>query len=155
MPTARRTAVVTLVAAATLAAATTVVVVTAPPPVTPVAMPPDDAPPEQVVDAYTRALAGHDCATAGALRTPGDEPTWCADLAALTDVHVGEPTVEDPRYSGHSPDQEVTYVPVTFDLDTRPFHGDGSMPEGATTWGYLLVRDADGDPWRIVDEGVG
>ncbi|MBD5787486.1 hypothetical protein IF650_15040 [Cellulosimicrobium terreum] len=155
MPKTRRVAVATAAATAALALTATVVVLVRPLPVTPVALPPDDAAPEQVVDAYTRALAGHDCATASALRTPAGSSTWCADVAALTEVQVGAGTVEDPAWSGHTPDQTVVNVPVTFDVEWRAFRADGSMDEGPTTWGYLLVRDTTTDPWRIVDEGVG
>jgi hypothetical protein len=46
-------------------------------------------------------------------------------------------------------------VTVQFDLDWRWLRSDGSMPEGRTTWGYLLVRDSDDAPWRIFDQGAG
>jgi hypothetical protein len=36
-------------------------------------------------------------------------------------------------------------VAVRFDLTG----GDGSMPEGATSWGYILARQESSDPWSI------
>jgi hypothetical protein len=41
-------------------------------------------------------------------------------------------------------------VAVRFDLTG----GDGSMPEGATSWGYILARQESSDPWSIVDNGI-
>ena len=62
--------------------------------------------------------------------------------------------MERPKWSGHSPSERVANVPVTFDLNWRPFHSDGSMDEGATAWGYLLVRESARAPWRIFDQGT-
>jgi len=123
-----------------------------------VALPPRDAGPERVVTAYLDALNAHDCDTAEALMTADAEDSaksWCEDVASLKDVDVHDHFTEHPNLSGHSAPEEVANVPVTFDLSWRPFHNDGSMDQGATTWGYLLVRDSAGSPWRIFDQGVG
>ena len=123
-----------------------------------VAAPPRDATPEQVVTAYLDALNAHDCDTAAALMiasAEGSARLWCEDVASLKDVDVRDHFMELPEYSGHSAPDEVANVPVNFDLTWRPFHNDGSMDEGATTWGYLLVRDSPDAPWRIFDQGVG
>ena len=123
-----------------------------------ISLPPPDASPEQVVTVYLDALNAHDCDTAEALMTAGAEGSaraWCDDVASLTDVDVEGHVLERPEYSGHSDPEEVVYVPVTFDLTWRPLHDDGSLAEGPTTWGYLLVRDADGSPWRIFGQGRG
>lgn len=123
-----------------------------------VAVPAPDATPEQVVTAYLDALNAHDCDAAQAVTTGGardSAKSWCQDVTGLTDVDVRDHFAERPRWSGHSPSAEVANVPVTFDLDWRPFHSDGSMDEGATTWGYLLVRQSAGSPWRIFDQGTG
>ena len=58
-------------------------------------------------------------------------------------------------HTGHSVDDEVANVPVTFTLDWRLFHGDGSLEEGPTTWGYLLERTSAREPWRIFEQGTG
>ena len=122
-----------------------------------VAVPPRDATPEQVVTAYLDALNAHDCDTAAALTVAGAEggARWCRDVASLKNVDVRDHFMEVPEYSGHSAPDEVAHVPVSFDVDWRPFHNDGSMGEGATTWGYLLVRGSVDAPWRIFDQGVG
>jgi hypothetical protein len=123
-----------------------------------VAVPVPNATPEQVVTAYLDALNTHDCATAQAVMTEGAKDSaksWCQDVASLTDVDVRDHVDEHPRWSGHSPPEEVTNVPVTFNLNWRPFHIDGSMDEGSTTWGYLLVREPADSPWRIFDQGTG
>lgn len=152
---------IALVVATVLAVAVVVVVarVELPPRQTRgVAVPPSDATPEQVVAAYLDALDAHDCDTAEALMTDeakGSAESWCADVAGLQHVEVSHHFLERPRYSGHSAPQEVANVPVTFDLSWRPFHDDGSMEQGPTIWGYLLVRDSPDSPWRIFDQGTG
>lgn len=123
-----------------------------------VAMPAAGATPEQVVKAYTEALDAHDCEAALALTTDDKKDSaksWCEAVASLTDVEIGEHSVERPEWSGHSPGDQVAHVPVHLNLDWRPFHNDGSMDEGATTWGYLLMRSSPDGPWRIFDQGVG
>lgn len=42
----------------------------------------------------------------------------------------------------------ATTVPVESNVTWGLFHGDPSMG-GPTTWGYRLVRDSVGGPWRI------
>lgn len=118
-----------------------------------VAVPPPDATPEQVVTAYVGALNAHDCDTAEAVMAEGAKDSgrsWCDDVARLTHVDVHDHFTESE--SDHA---VVVNVPVTFDLTWRPFHDDGSMDEGATTWGYRLVRDSEHSPWRIFDQGTG
>jgi hypothetical protein len=123
-----------------------------------VAVPRNDANPEEVVSAYVAALNAHDCDTAKALTTDGaeDEATsWCGEIASLTHVDIHGHFAEDPEDSGHSGPEEVANVPVSFNLNWRLFHNDGSMEEGATTWGYLLVRDSADSPWHIFSQGLG
>jgi hypothetical protein len=123
-----------------------------------VGVPPSDASPEQVVTAYLDALNAHDCDTAQALMTADAEDSaksWCEDVASLTNVDVHDHFTERPEDSGHTAPDEVANVPVGFDLNWRLFHSDGSMEEGATAWGYLLVRSTPDSPWRIFDEGTG
>lgn len=123
-----------------------------------IAVPANNASPEQVVTAYLDALNAHDCDTAEAVMTSDAQDSaksWCEDVASLTDVDVRNHLTEHPKYSGHSAPDEVANVPVTFDLNWRPFHNDGSMEEGSTTWGYLLLRDSPSSPWRIFDQGTG
>ena len=120
-----------------------------------VAVPPDGASPEEVVRAYLDALDAHDCDTAERLMTPNSSAeSWCEDLAGLADVQLRDVIPEKPRWSGHRDDQQVMQVVVRFDLDWPWLHGDGSMPEGLTTWGYLLVRDSEAESWTIFDQGV-
>lgn len=120
-----------------------------------VAVPPDAAGPRAVVAAYIDALNAHDCDTVRRLVEDRTEAQrWCDDVFRLRHVKVADPFSEDPAWSGRQ-GQQVMNVGVTFDLDWRLFHDDGSMPEGRTTWSYLLVRDAVGKPWRIGDQGDG
>lgn len=123
-----------------------------------VAVPADDATPEQVVRAYVAALNAHDCETAEAVSAEEFDETaasWCHRVSALGSLEVGEPSSERPEWSGLPADRKVMGVPVTFDLDWRPWRGDGSMPEEETTWGFRLVRSSDTEPWRIFSQGVG
>lgn len=121
-------------------------------------MPADDASPEQVTGAFIDALNAHDCDTAQSLSTPSesaDAQRWCERVGSMGSVNLGIPSEEDPSWSGHDMSVEVVYVPVSFDLDWRPFRGDGSMPEGATDWGYQLARETPTSPWRIFGQGIG
>ncbi len=121
-------------------------------------MPGDNATPEQVVGAYLSALDAHDCETATALRTEGSRDTaatWCSNVARMADHRVVSSYAESPEYSGHTTPAEVVNVRVTFDLGWRMFHDDGSMEEGHTDWGYLVVRGSPTSPWRIFGEGNG
>lgn len=100
-----------------------------------VAVPANDTTPEQVVTAYLDALNAHDCDTAEAVMTSDAQDSatmWCSKVASLTDVDVRDHFTERPEDSGHSAPEEVVNVPVTFDLDWRLFHNDGSMDEGTT-----------------------
>lgn len=123
-----------------------------------VAVPAVEATPEQVVGAYLDALNAHDCETAEALAIDGAQDSakaWCEDIGSLTAVEVADATMDRPEDSGHSATEVVARVPVAFNLTWRPLHGDVSMAEGPTTWGYLLIRDSSDSAWRIVDQGVG
>lgn len=121
-----------------------------------VAEPGHGATPEQVVAAYLEALNAHDCDTAAALTTGQDVArAWCGDVAELGDVEIGDHAVESPAWSGRPAGTEVVRVPVSFELDWRLLHSDGSMDEGPTDWGFLLTRAAPDAPWRIFDQGVG
>ena len=123
-----------------------------------VSAPGSDATPQQVETAYLDALNSHDCDTAEAMTTEDAKESaksWCEDVAKLTDVGVQDHLTERPKDSGHSYPAEVANVPVAFNLTWRHFHNDGSMDEGTTTWGYLLVRHSADSPWRIFDQGTG
>jgi hypothetical protein len=126
---------------------------------TDVTVPAQQATPEEVVTAYLAALNAHDCNAAVSMTTTENSKdstrSWCRDVASLAGVAVGKHFVERPAWSGHSGSVEVANVPVEFNLKWRPLHSDGSMDEGATTWGYLLARTSADAPWRIVDQGTG
>ncbi len=112
-------------------------------PVREVPVPADGAPAEEVVMAYLEAMEAHDCATVAELVTPGSR--WLGDGCKNADGHdevrVAAVFREQPHWSGHDRGQQVMNVSVRF--------------EQTKVWGYLLVRDAPGHPWRIFDEGVG
>lgn len=116
-----------------------------------VRVPGSDASPQRVVEAYLRALDAHDCATAEALSASGFEPEakgWCEDVSNLSNIEV-----DAPAPGG---DDIETDVPVSFDLDWRPFHDDGSMPRHVRTWDFWMTRvDGPGRAWRIFDQGTG
>jgi hypothetical protein len=122
-----------------------------------VAGPSADATPEVVVATYVEALDAGDCAAAVALTLPEHAPaarSWCRHVQSLSNAEVHTHLIEDdPTTSGRKADEQVVYVPVSFDLNWRPLHSDGSMSEGPTSWGYLLVKGSEG-AWRIYDEGV-
>jgi hypothetical protein len=108
-----------------------------------VAVPPDGAGPKLVVRAYVDALDARDCQTAATLVTPDlrDETlSSCEDGWDHENVTIHGANRENPRSSGHEPNQQVAHVMVKF---------------GDDWWGYLLVRDSRRELWRILDEGVG
>ncbi|MFF4776798.1 DUF4829 domain-containing protein [Microtetraspora fusca] len=115
--------------------------------------------PQRVVAAYIDAINAHDREAGRRLSTQrfAEQEEKVVDSlfddAKLSDVEIEAPQPE-PGYQ--SPDgkryREAVNVPVSFTL----WHGDeSSMPNGPTTWGYILVRASAGQPWRINDAGVG
>ncbi|WP_299037931.1 hypothetical protein [uncultured Pseudokineococcus sp.] len=116
--------------------------------------------PEAVVATYLAAAQVGDDDTAGSLSTTehAEAGTGLAAGAAPTITELAlEPAEERPTdddvetgaslADGHD---EATSVRTTFELSG----GDDSVPDGPTTWSFLLVRDGDG-PWLIADEGSG
>lgn len=105
--------------------------------------------PEDVVRSYLGALQDDDAAAAEALVTGSESGgPWISDPPRIEDVVVSEATPESTVGTAGEGHDEAVFVPVTFDL-----HGaDETMPDGPTTWGYVLVRDGDG-PWRIAGQG--
>jgi hypothetical protein len=114
--------------------------------------------PEQVVYAFIRAVNANDTSTAeglitGTKRNPwmggGDDPTLrsgvCVsnlriDAATWLSIGPGSPATGYP---------EAVDVPAQFTVEqTSP----GAIPNGYTSWNFLLVWHADA-PWMIIDEG--
>lgn len=109
-------------------------------------MPAADAEP-----AYLDALEIQDCATARALYQQRRDPVapWCGDIEVF-DSTVGD--VQDGGCCGTGADYgDSACVPV--DVVTRG--GAPELPDGDNPWGYVLVREAGGQRWRIADEGLG
>lgn len=114
--------------------------------------------PEAVVATYLAAAQAGDDDTARALSTPehAEAGTGLAASATPTITELAlEPAEErstdeddDTGASLAGDHDEATSVRTTFELSG----GDDSMPDGPTTWSFLLVRDGDG-PWLIADEG--
>jgi len=110
--------------------------------------------PEQVVTAYIAALQEHDADAVHALVGPPGEQmadAWLADTPTIGSVTVSPAVPDSTTGSAAEGYRTAVYVPVQFSLHG----GDGTMQQGANGWGYLLARNADTDPWRIVDNGVG
>ncbi|MFC4062369.1 DUF4829 domain-containing protein [Planomonospora corallina] len=116
------------------------------------------ASPQEVVRAYVAAINAHDMTAGQELSTPyfAERKEGVVDSlfedAKLSDVVIHAP---DPISGYESPDgkryREAVYVSVSFTL----WHSDeGSMPNGSTVWGYMLVRDDPGRPWRINGDGI-
>ena len=122
-----------------------------------VPVPPADAEPHTVVRAYLDALDAHDLDTAGALLTPEyrrqvgrTSGNWFANLRSVRQVRLAP--AEDARsgYGVGSRYRHAVRVPATLDL--RLFF-DQPAGDGPMTWGFVLVKNQPGDPWRIADEG--
>jgi len=154
----RRTVLLAVSVLALVAAGLTAYALVPPRQTAEVAVPADRAGAEDVVTAYLEALGAHDCGTAEALGVEGFEERardWCRSLSSLTDVSVAPARGEEPAWSGRADDEQVVRVAVEFVVDRRPFHGDPGLEDGRTSWGYLLVRGSDDEPWRIFTEGMG
>ena len=103
--------------------------------------------------AYLDASTAHDVSTMNALVDPSRmarhsrfDSTWSVDQVDLF------PEVPDHALDSVLPSgTEVVRVPV----DMYLLHGgDASMTNGHLSWGYLLARAHDHEPWRIIDQGV-
>ena len=94
-----------------------------------VAVPAPGATPEEVVTAYLGALTAHDCDTAEALTTLGAKDnavSWCKDVASLSAVHVRPHSDERPKWSGRSPTEQVSNVPVSGEMSSTTHTTDRS-----------------------------
>jgi len=120
-----------------------------------VPVPAADATPQQVVKAYLDGSTTHDVATMNALTTGDRMPhegrfdrTWMVDQ-----VKVFDPRPEEGAGSLWSAWEQVQRV----DVDVTTLRSGGlNFPDGeGATWGYILVRHHDDDPWRIIEQGVG
>lgn len=118
-----------------------------------VALPADDASPEDVVRVFLEAIDAHDCGTAEDVVTPEFRDAadrWCDRVSSLT---IDRVRLSGPGGWASGPDSPGLAVDFTF--QSRPFRETVELPDGFTTWGFSVHRDAPGDPWRIDGEGVG
>lgn len=120
---------------------------------------PRDASPTSVVHAFLDALNAHDVEAAKRLLSPEFEQrmessagSWFTNIVSITNVEVGGPVPQVPEGNGMSGYQQGVQVVTHFDLEQRTVV---SMHNGSTSWGYMLARESDGDPWLIVSQGMG
>ena len=107
--------------------------------------------PQDVVRSYLGALQERDESAAASLTTGpcATGNAWAADPPRIEDVEVSPAVPESTTGTAGEGYAEAVFVPVTFDL-----HGaDETMPDGPTSWGYVLVRDSGAEPWRIAGAG--
>jgi hypothetical protein len=122
----------------------------------PVALPPLDAPPAAVARAYVRALDRGDRDALRALTTPDhldDAVRWPANLRHIRVAEM-RPARREPGVGSAGRHPDVVLVPVELDLDLGDPGLSGFSADGRTTWGYVLVRDAPDERWRVDDEGT-
>lgn len=111
-------------------------------------MPPDDATPEQIVQAYAKAVHTGDCGAAMALVEDRQE-SWCGNTDILA-LKVTDRTQERRQTeAGDGPMIERVWVRMS------GRNGDASLPEGDYMWSYLLDRTGPNAAWRIYDQGMG
>lgn len=120
------------------------------------ALPPASASPEAVVRAYVAAINRHDLATTTALLTAQAANNFNQDDSFSNIISISHLTISPARnesssYAASRGYRQVVHVPVEFQLRQ---HRVESMPDGHTFWGYLLARNSDSQPWRILDEGA-
>lgn len=96
------------------------------------------------------------------LRRDHDERAWCGgQLPARQPVpaHLDGQRVKTyaPSPDGQSPWSTSWHQVVKVDVDLHMLKGhDISFPDNADTyWAYVLGRQGNRDPWRILDQGVG
>ena len=109
-------------------------------PRTQVPAPGPQATPQQVVRAYVAAINARDFSTANAIDARPD-----SDLGQFS--RPGR--MNDLTTVSVSRESNRTHVVFKADFSG----GDGSIPDGRQSWGYVLERGHDGR-WVIVDEGV-
>lgn len=115
-------------------------------------LPPPDATPEEVVRAYIDAVNARDCRSLKALSVPAvSTRVQCGDDVTLTNIRIGEAR-EDGCCGMSESFAQSRNVPVVFD---RRGVGMGTADQSDVAWAYILVRDDDDQPWRVVDQGVG
>jgi hypothetical protein len=115
-----------------------------------VEVPPADARPEQVVEAYLEAIQVGNCTVLSKLATRNQaERAWCGKGITISHVTIGDP-VPDPGSIASEEFEQAVYVPVRLDVQG----GVDSVESGMRNWGYVLVRDAAVQEWRIADEGT-
>ena len=111
-----------------------------------------------MVRAYITALDSHDIPKARALLTPAhaqdvdrEVDSWFTNVVSIKHLRTNRPynDVFDARQRHY---RSCVGLGVRFDLEQ---HEALSMPNGTTTWGYILCRNSSSKPWRIADEGTG
>lgn len=119
-------------------------------------LPPATASPEAVVRAYVAAINRHDLATVLALQTAQhavdfNQDDGFSNIISISKLTISPARDESSSYAAAREYRQVVQVPVEFDLRQ---HRVESRPNGRIPWGYLLARNSDSQPWRILDEGV-
>jgi hypothetical protein len=112
--------------------------------------PPADASPGQVVRAYLDAVQAGNCTVLSQLATRNQaERAWCGKGLTISRITIGDPE-PDPGSVVSRDFEQAVYVPVRLDVQG----GADSVESGMRDWGYVLVRDAAVQQWRVADEGT-
>jgi hypothetical protein len=118
---------------------------------------PAGAPPAAVAREYVKALDRGDVEGLRELTTADFAAVatgWLPNLEKIRLVRVDR--VEEDDAIGRSLNhREAVHVSVDLDLDFYDPTVSGFSRNGRATWGYILVRDAPADPWRVGGEGTG
>jgi hypothetical protein len=115
-----------------------------------VEVPPPNASPAQVVRTYLDAIQAGNCTVLSQLATRNQaERAWCGKGLTISRITIGDP-VPDPGSLASRDFEQAVYVPVRLDVQG----GADSVESGMRDWGYVLVRDAAVQQWRIADEGT-
>ena len=113
-------------------------------------VPPPSAPPAQVVRTYLDAIQAGNCTVLSQLATRNQaERAWCGKGLTISRITIGNPG-PDPGSLASRDFEQAVYVPVRLDVQG----GADSVESGMRDWGYVLVRDAAVQQWRIADEGT-
>lgn len=121
--------------------------------------PPVSASPQTVVRAWIDAVNAGDEAAGRVLSTPvfagadrdAGDAGWFANVLRISDLQVGEP-VPVTGLASNERFAQVVAVPVAFDLEQKR---ERAFRDGPVQWGFVLVRQRDGQRWRINEQGLG
>jgi hypothetical protein len=119
-----------------------------------VAAPSASTSPDQVVRTYVQAFNQRDRRTMDAIYPSGHQFNRFRAMGTMRDLQItsSKPMSDGYRHGGATEGHRDGYA-VGIQLNFTDLDPDLAAIQGNTGWTYFLVRDADDQPWTIVDHG--